>query len=252
MNAIKRRKIIGTEVAITDYAEVLDRIDAAVSGRESIYICCAPASSLVNARRDPALRSAFDAAEIVTPDGMGVVHAARLLGEQLDDRVYGPDLMLAQLARAEQKGQRTYLYGGFDDSALEQLIASLSARFPDLQIVGHESPPHRPPTSDETAATLARIDEAAADVVWVGLGSPKQEVWMHDVRAQLNAPVLCGVGAAFDFHAGRVDQAPKWMQSNGLEWLHRLGREPVRLGRRYLATLPAFVLLVLKQRLTGG
>jgi N-acetylglucosaminyldiphosphoundecaprenol N-acetyl-beta-D-mannosaminyltransferase len=248
---LRSREIIGTTVALTDYDEVLGAIDEAVETNDHLYICCAPASSLVFARDDPALRFALDRAAIVTPDGMGVVYAARLLGEAIKDRVYGPDLMLAQCARAAANGQRIWLYGGFDESALAALRDALVKRFPGLQIAGSHSPPHRPLTPDEADLLTAKINRDAPDIVWVGLGSPKQEIWMHDIRADLSAPVLCGVGAAFDFIAGRVPQAPRWAQRVGIEWAYRLMREPRRLGRRYLRTLPRFALLVMRQRLTA-
>lgn len=249
MNLPRRRDIAGTEVSITDYAETLDAIDAAVDAHETIYICCAPASSLMFARRDKQLAAALAGAAIVTPDGMGVVYAARLLGEKISDRVYGPDLMLAQLERAAAAGTRTYFYGGFDDAALSKLVESYLDRFPDLVVAGAWSPPHHALSDAETEAALAAIDDSGAEIVWIGLGSPKQEIWMHSNRARLHAPVLVGVGAAFDFHAGRVAQAPGWMQRNGLEWLYRVFRDPLRLGRRYLATLPHFALVVIRQRL---
>ncbi|MBJ7347497.1 MAG: WecB/TagA/CpsF family glycosyltransferase [Thermoleophilaceae bacterium] len=247
MTELPRRQIIGTEVTIASYEQVLDRFDVAISGGERICVCCAPASTLVTARKDDELRSALAAASVVTPDGMGVVYAARLLGEALEGRVYGPDLMLAQCERAAPTGQRVWLYGGFDDEALGQLREQLEVKFPELQIVGGYSPPHRPLTADETSALLERINADRPDVVWIGLGSPKQEKWMAQVRPQLDAAVLCAVGAAFDFHAGRVRQAPVWMQRRGLEWLFRLLREPKRLGPRYLKTNPAFVLAVMGQ-----
>lgn len=234
---------------MTDYDEVLDVVEVAIAEDEPIFICCTPASSLMFARRDAALAAALADAQIITPDGMGVVWAARLLGESITDRVYGPDLMLAQLERAASAGTPTFLYGGHDDAALKQLTATLPERFPGLQIVGSESPPHRPPSAAEVAATVAAINASGARVVWVGLGSPKQELWMQKNRADLDAAVLCGVGAAFDFLIGRVDQAPRWMQSRGLEWLYRAIKEPVRLGRRYLLTLPEFAVRVVAQRL---
>lgn len=246
-----RRTIVGTAVSITDYDGVLDAFDDAISQDERIFVCCTPASSLMFARRDPSLADALAAAQIVTPDGMGVVYAAHLLGESISDRVYGPDLMLAQLERAASAGTPTFLFGGHDEDALDELTRTLPARFPGLKIVGGESPPHRPPTDAEAAATAAAINASGARIVWVGLGSPKQELWMHANRAVLEAPVLCGVGAAFDFVIGRVDQAPHWMQSRGLEWLYRLIKDPVRLGRRYLFTLPAFVFAVAAQRMRG-
>jgi N-acetylglucosaminyldiphosphoundecaprenol N-acetyl-beta-D-mannosaminyltransferase len=243
----RRRAIVGTRVSITDYAEVLGAIDAALAANQRIYICCAPASSLIFARKDPALAAAYEDAGIVTPDGMGVVYAARALGEKIGDRVYGPDLMLLQLERAAAAGTPTFFYGGFDSAALETLLAEYRERFPGLVIAGAESPPHRQLSAEERARTLAAINHSGAQVVWVGLGSPKQELWMRDARQELTAPVLCGVGAAFDFHSGRVEQAPGWMQRSGLEWLHRLLQDPRRLGRRYMLTLPHFVAAVAVQ-----
>lgn len=243
----RRRPIIGTAVSITDYDQVLDAIDAAIAADERIYICCAPASSLVFARSDRKLAAAYDDAAVVTPDGMGVVHAARLLGEQISTRVYGPDLMLMQLERAAACGTPTYFYGGFDDESLAALIGHYRHRFPSLVIAGSQSPPHREPTDVERRETIEKINSSGAQVVWVGLGSPKQEIWMHSMRGELAAAALCGVGAAFDFHSGRVAQAPNWMQRSGLEWLYRLSRDPKRLGKRYLFTLPRFVVLVVAQ-----
>jgi N-acetylglucosaminyldiphosphoundecaprenol N-acetyl-beta-D-mannosaminyltransferase len=246
---LRSREIIGTTVSITDYGEVLDAIDEAVATKDRLYICCTPASSLVFARDDLPLRFALEGAAIVTPDGMGVVYAARLLGEKIGDRVYGPDLMLAHCKRAEQSGQRVWLYGGFDDAALAELESALLKRFPKLQLAGSYSPPHRPLTPDESDSLVAKLNADAPDVVWVGLGSPKQEVWMRDMRPSVNAAVMVGVGAAFDFVAGRVPQAPRWMQKFGLEWIYRLLRDPGRLARRYFTTLPRFVALVLVQKL---
>lgn len=249
MNAPARREIIGTPVSMLDYARLLDMIDGAVAARTSLTVCFAPASTLVMARRDAELAAALAAADVVAPDGMGVVKAARLLGENINSRVYGPDLMLMQCERAAASGQRIWLQGGSDDDALAALRAALAQRFPGLLIAGGESPPHRPPTAAELDATVAAINASGAEIVWVGLGSPKQELWMHRLRGRLDAPVLCGVGAAFDFHAGRVGQAPRWMRDHGFEWLYRLSREPLRLGRRYLGTLPHFALLVVLQAL---
>lgn len=249
MSLPARRTIVGTAVSIADYDEVLDAFDSAITKRAPIYVCCAPASTLVYARRNSALAAALREADIVTPDGMGVVYTARLLGEKLPGRVYGPDLMLMQLERAERTGQSIWLYGGHDGGALRDLRTQLAERFPALMIAGSWSPPHRPLNATETDDLVARINHDAPDVIWVGLGTPKQDLWMHTMRERLNAPVICGVGAAFDFHAGRVAQAPAWMQRVGLEWLYRLTRDPHRMLRRYAATLPHFVVLSVWQAL---
>jgi N-acetylglucosaminyldiphosphoundecaprenol N-acetyl-beta-D-mannosaminyltransferase len=134
-----------------------------------------------------------------------------------------------------------YLYGGRNQGALVQLALNLRQRFPGLQIVGGYSPPYRELTSEEEEAVAAEINRSRADIVWVGIGAPKQEKWMARMRSRLDAPVLVGVGAAFDFHAGLVAQAPAWMQRLGLEWLFRLGTEPRRLWKRYARYNPRFV-----------
>ncbi len=246
---MRRREIIGTAVSMTDYEEVLDTIDDAIAADRRIYICCAPASSLVFARDDEALADAFAHAEIVTPDGMGVVHAARLLGEKLGDRVYGPDLMAAQCKRSAAGPVRSpiFLYGGHDAKSLDALRANLSTVFSGIEIAGWHLPPHRDLTPEEEAAVVAEINASGAKIVWVGIGSPKQELWMRGMRERLDAPVLVGVGAAFDFFSARVAQAPGWMQRLSLEWLFRLLQDPARLGKRYLLTLPRFASLALAQ-----
>jgi N-acetylglucosaminyldiphosphoundecaprenol N-acetyl-beta-D-mannosaminyltransferase len=154
--------------------------------------------------------------------------------------------MLALCERSVGRGYRHFFYGGAE-GVPERLAASLQQRFPGLLVVGTYSPPFRPLTSEEDVQVVQMINEAAPDVVWVGLGSPKQDQWMAAHVGQLAAPVLIGVGAAFDFHAGRKKQAPLWMQRSGLEWLFRLLTEPRRLWRRYLISNPKFVFLVLAQ-----
>ena len=247
MSELRRRELIGSPVTIADYDAVLERMAAAVTDDERIYICCAPASTYVTARSDAGLRAALEDAAVVTPDGMGVVWAARLMGEQLRDRVYGPTLMARHCEHAATDGTRIWLYGGFDDAALAQLRDALARRFPGLTIAGGWSPPHRPLVEAELEEMAGTINADAPDVVWVGFGSPKQEKWMRAMRSRLDAPVLVGVGAAFDFHAGRVPQAPAWMQKNGLEWFFRMLKEPRRLGPRYLRTNPVFIWQVTRQ-----
>jgi N-acetylglucosaminyldiphosphoundecaprenol N-acetyl-beta-D-mannosaminyltransferase len=149
--------------------------------------------------------------------------------------------MARHCARAAADGTRVFLYGGRDAAALEALAARLRARFPGLRLVGGHAPPFRPLTAEEEDAVVAQVDASGADVVWVGIGVPKQEKWMRAMRPRLRAPVLVGVGAAFDFHAGLVPQAPPWMQRAGLEWAFRLGQEPGRLWRRYAHNNPRFV-----------
>jgi N-acetylglucosaminyldiphosphoundecaprenol N-acetyl-beta-D-mannosaminyltransferase len=190
---------------------------------------------------DPELRRAVLGADFIVPDGVPLVWALRLLGHPLETRVYGPDLMEAACARSARTGQRFYLYGGRNPGALAQLARQLRLRHPGLQIVGGQAPPFRPLTPAEQDAVAEDINRSRADVVWVGIGVPKQEKWMARMRERLDAPVLIGVGAAFDFHAGLIPQAPAWLQRNGMEWAFRLAHEPRRLWRRYLRYNPRFV-----------
>jgi N-acetylglucosaminyldiphosphoundecaprenol N-acetyl-beta-D-mannosaminyltransferase len=172
---------------------------------------------------------------------MPLVWAMNLLGQSLRTSVYGPELMARACARAARSGSRFYLYGGRNQGALVQLALNLRQRYPGIRIVGGYSPPHRPLTEAERRSTIDDINAVNPDVVWVGIGVPKQEKWMLDVRSELRAPVLIGVGAAFDFHAGLVPQAPPFLQESGLEWAYRLAQEPRRLWRRYTRYNPRFV-----------
>jgi N-acetylglucosaminyldiphosphoundecaprenol N-acetyl-beta-D-mannosaminyltransferase len=163
--------------------------------------------------------------------------------------VYGPELTDRYCARAAARGHRVWLYGGHTPQALEQLAAALERRHPGIDIVGRWSPPHRPLTAAEEHELAARINADRPHVVWVGIGVPKQEKWMAQMRPLLEAPVLVGVGAAFDFLAGRKRQAPPWMQRRGLEWLFRLSQEPRRLLVRYLRYNPTFAAAFARQYL---
>jgi N-acetylglucosaminyldiphosphoundecaprenol N-acetyl-beta-D-mannosaminyltransferase len=233
--------VLGVPLGLTDYESALDWIDATVSARERGYVCVCNVHAVMASAEDPELRSALMGSSVNVPDGQPLVWALNLLGHSLDARVYGPELMARHCARAAESGQRLYLYGGRNQGALVQLALNLRQRYPGVRIVGGYSPPHRPLLPDERAAVIKEINSSRADVVWVGIGVPKQEKWMADMRDQLEAPVLAGVGAAFDFHAGLVPQAPSWIQESGLEWAYRLIHEPRRLWRRYLRYNPRFV-----------
>jgi N-acetylglucosaminyldiphosphoundecaprenol N-acetyl-beta-D-mannosaminyltransferase len=234
-------ELLGIPLAITDYAGTLDWIDRAVATRHRGYLCVAAVHTVMACREDAALRAAVLGADFTVPDGQPLVWALRLLGHDIGDRVYGPELMDRACARAASNGLRFYLYGGRNQGALVQLARNLRLRHPGLKVVGGHCPPFRPQTAAEEDAVARDIERSGADVVWVGIGVPKQEKWMAAMRARLDAPVLVGVGAAFDFHAGLIPQAPVRMQRLGLEWLFRLIQEPARLWRRYLRYNPRFV-----------
>jgi N-acetylglucosaminyldiphosphoundecaprenol N-acetyl-beta-D-mannosaminyltransferase len=240
---------LGVPLAVSSYDEALDWMDAVIASGARASLTAAAVNLVMSARESPAVFEAVLATTLAVPDGMPLVWALRLLGHPSATRVYGPDLMAAFCARAARSGTPAFLYGGRTPEALDLLTRRLIERFPGLQIVGGWSPPFRELTPEESDRVVAEIDGSRASVVWVGTGQPKQELWMHRFRPLLSAPLLVGVGAAFDFHAGLVPQAPAWMQSRGLEWTYRLSREPRRLWRRYSRQNPRFVVAFARQYL---
>ncbi len=237
------------QLAVSRYEEVLDWMDAVIAADGRAYVTAAAVNLVMSAHEDPETRAAVLGATLAVPDGQPLVWALRALGNPGATRVYGPDLMAGFCARAASTGTPMYLYGGRTPQALDLLKARLVARFPGLRIVGGYSPPFRELTEAEEDEVVERIDASGAAVVWVGTGQPKQEKWMLRMRPRLAAPLLVGVGAAFDFHAGLVPQAPSWMQRNGLEWVYRLAREPRRLWRRYARYNPLFIICFARQYL---
>ncbi len=219
----------------------MDWMDATIAADGRGYLTAAAVNLVMSAREDPATHAAVLGATLAVPDGQPLVWALKALGHARATRVYGPDLMAHYCARAARAGTPIYLYGGRTPAALELLEERLRARFPGLRIAGGYSPPFRALAKVEEERAIAAIEDSGAQVVWVGTGQPKQELWMHRMRPRLRAPLLVGVGAAFDFHAGLVQQAPPWMGRNGLEWTYRLAREPRRLWRRYARYNPRFV-----------
>jgi N-acetylglucosaminyldiphosphoundecaprenol N-acetyl-beta-D-mannosaminyltransferase len=237
-----RAEILGIPLAASDYGQVLDWMEAVIAADARAYLTAAAVNLVMSANEDPATMTAVLNATLAVPDGMPLVWALRALGHAQATRVYGPDLMLGFCARAAAKGTPMYLYGGRDAAARALLATRLCERFPGLRIVGGNSPPFsRELTADEDDRAIEDLNASGAQIVWVGTGQPRQELWMHRMRPRLQAPLLVGVGAAFDFHAGLVAQAPPWMQRSGLEWSYRLAREPRRLWRRYARYNPRFV-----------
>jgi N-acetylglucosaminyldiphosphoundecaprenol N-acetyl-beta-D-mannosaminyltransferase len=210
------------------------------------YVCTCPVYTLMMGRERPEVMAALRGADMVAADGMPVVWLQRKLGAPFAERVYGPDLLLALAGQSVESGLRHVFYGGLP-GVPEQLAAALTARFPGLHIAGALAPPVAPVGPEPDHDAIARLNALGAHIVWVGLGSPKQDVWMALHRPYLNAPLLIGVGAAFDMLAGTKKQAPRWMQRGGLEWLFRLAQEPARLGKRYLVYNPRFLWLALRR-----
>jgi N-acetylglucosaminyldiphosphoundecaprenol N-acetyl-beta-D-mannosaminyltransferase len=233
--------VLGVPLALTDYDETLDWMDAMVAARAKGYLTAAAVHLVMVAQEDEETREAVLGASLAVPDGQPLVWALRALGHRTASRVYGPDLMARYCDRAAQTGVRMYLYGGRNQGALVELTLSLRRHHPGIKIVGGYSPPYRELTRAEDDWVASDINRSRAEVVWVGTGQPKQEKWMARMRERLDAPLLVGVGAAFDFHAGLIPQAPEWMQRLGLEWTFRLAHEPRRLWRRYARYNPRFV-----------
>ncbi len=226
----------------------MDWMDAVVAAGARGYVTAAAVNLVMSAHEQPQTLAAVLGATLAVPDGMPLVWALRALGHERATRVYGPELMARYCERAARNGTPVYLYGGrHDDAARELLARRLRERFRGLRIVGSSAPPFRELTAAEDEREIELINSSGAAVVWVGTGQPKQERWMHEMRARLTPPLLIGVGAAFDFHAGLVKQAPPWMQRHGLEWLYRLYREPRRLWRRYARYNPRFVVAFARQ-----
>jgi len=243
-----RANILGVGVSGINMEAALCTIERWISQRESHYVCVTGVHGLVESRRDEELRRVHNSAGLVTPDGMPLVWLSRLMGFRQVERVCGSDLMLAVCERSANQGHSQFFYGGAP-GVVETLAKRLQSRFPGLRVVGGYSPPFRALSADEDRAVVERINAAAPDIVWVGISTPKQERWMFEHRRALNAPILIGVGAAFDFCACLKRRAPRWMQKSGLEWLFRLASEPRRLWRRYLVNNTWFLWLLLLQLL---
>jgi N-acetylglucosaminyldiphosphoundecaprenol N-acetyl-beta-D-mannosaminyltransferase len=203
---------------------------------------------VVEAQHDPSFKDVLNATDMVVPDGMPLVWLGRRQGHTLRSRVYGPDLLLAFCEQSAGRGYRHFFYGG-EPSVAKGLAESLKTRFPALNVVGTFSPRFRPLTAAEDEEIVEMIGRAAPDVLWVGLGTPKQERWMHSSKDKLHVPVMVAVGAAFDMLSGRRKQAPLWMREHGLEWFFRLMQEPRRLWRRYLVYGAQFIAYLVLERL---
>jgi N-acetylglucosaminyldiphosphoundecaprenol N-acetyl-beta-D-mannosaminyltransferase len=234
-------------VDATSYAHAAQEVLRWARNRESRYVCVATVNNVIEAYDNPRYRIVMEAADLVTPDGMPLVWGLRLLGAGAATRVYGPDLTPVVCQLAAEQGVAVGFYGGAE-GVLEELVAKLERRFPGLNVAYRASPPFRAPTPEERRRTVEDLNRSGVRILFVGLGTPKQEWWMAAHKPQVRA-VMLGVGAAFDFLTGRKRQAPRLIQRLGLEWLYRLVHEPRRLWRRYLYRNPRFVVLFAAQLL---
>lgn len=220
------------------------------SGRRGQYMACANPHSLVQARSDPDFAAALREADMLMPDGSGVLLAARVLGRPIPERVAGFEFFRAVSEYAEQSGGASYFFLGSSQPVLDRIAARLTKDYPSIRMAGTFSPPFRQTFSpEEEAEMIERINRSGADVLWVGMTAPKQEKWIHRNRHRLDVPFCGAIGAVFDFYAGTKRRAPAWVCRLGLEWLPRLVREPRRLWRRNFVSTPLFLGMVLQERL---
>ena len=245
MALVENIYVLNSKVSLIDYESALATFERWIKEKSQRYVCVANVHTLMMGTEDPAFQKVTNDADMVTPDGQPLRWVANLRGAKLKDRVYGPTLMEKTCQRF-QKGYSHFFYGA-GVGVPETLKEVLTCRFPKLSVTGTYSPPFRRLTPNEDEQITNKINTVNPDFLWVGLGAPKQEFWMAENLGKVNARIMIGVGAAFDFLTGRVPQAPPWMQRHGLEWLFRLMKEPRRLAYRYLIHNPLFLVLVLLQ-----
>lgn len=235
-----RADVLGVNVSAVTLSRAVAIAEAWIARRRPGYICLTGVHGIMEAHADPEFRDILNHAILNAPDGMPLSWIGRAQGHRAMDRVFGPDFMAAMCRASVDRRYRHFLYGG-QPGVAEDLKRSLVQRFPGLQIVGTYTPPFRPLTPSEEAEFLSAVQSAQPDIVWIGLSTPKQERFMASWIDRLHVPLLVGVGAAFDYHTGRLRDSPRWIKRAGLQWLHRLAQDPRRLWRRYLRTHPAFL-----------
>jgi len=250
---MSRENIIGYSVLARSLAEHLTRIcdwiDAEGKGR---YFICANPHSLVTADADPQFRQVFEDADLVTPDGSGILLASKILGGSIRERVTGTDVFLGLSKTLNEAGGHSCFFLGASEETLEKIKVKMAVDFPGLKVAGTYSPPYKPEFSEEdNAAMIAAINQAKPDVLWVGMTAPKQEKWIYKHIEQLDVRFAGAIGAVFDFYVGNVKRSHPIFQKLGLEWLPRLLQEPKRLWRRNFVSSPSFLLKVMRQKLSG-
>ena len=240
LGSMARTNVLGVGISVTNLQDAIAHCDALIRSDRKGYVCVADVHSVMLGVSDGGFREILNRSLMTTPDGMPLVWIGGLRGHAAMGRVYGPDLMMELCRDSAAKGYGHFLYGG-KPGVVEKLRDRLKEQFPELRIVGTYTPPFKKLNASETAGLMAQVARARPDVFWVGLGAPKQERFMAEYLGKLDCKLMVGVGAAFDFHAGMVREAPRWLHLTGLQWLHRLAQEPRRLGRRYLTCIPAFM-----------
>jgi N-acetylglucosaminyldiphosphoundecaprenol N-acetyl-beta-D-mannosaminyltransferase len=246
---LPKANLLGTGIDAVNMNQALARIAHDLRCHQKGYVCLCGVHGVMEAHRDPELASIFARAALVAPDGMPTIWVGRYQGLPMTERVTGPDLMLEVISRDEFRGYTHFLCGGKHGVA-EELRERLVARYPWVKIIGTHTPPFTPMSPMEEKEFIARINDLRPDIIWVGISTPKQERFMDRYLGLLDTTLMFGVGAAFDFHTGRIADCSQWIKNAGLQWLHRLSQDPKHLWKRYLRNNPAFLLHIFLQ-LTG-
>lgn len=249
----KAFKVLDVKINALEIQEVLQIVDSWISSKErksAKYICVTNVNSVVAAQKDPYLKQITNQSDISVCDGMPLFWLSKIKGFKAKDRVAGTTLMEKTLEFSQEKGYSSYFYGSTEHE-LKRLLLKTKEKYPRLKIAGSYSPPFKPLTPEEKKGVIENINNSDADFVWVGLGYPKQEIWMYEFKDHLKASVLIGVGAAFDFFSGKKKRAPFWMRKLGLEWIFRFLCEPKRLWRRYIINNTLFIILLMKERMAA-
>lgn len=237
---LPRVNVLGVGIHAIDMDTALRESERLLASDRKGYVCVTGVHGVMESQDDPGLQKILNEAFLCVPDGMPTVWVGKLQGFRNMRRVYGPDFMLEMCRRSQARGYRHFLYGGAP-GVVDRSKARLEMQMPELSIVGTYSPPYGPLSITQELEVMDRVATARPDILWVGLSTPKQERFMAKYCGRLEVKLMVGVGAAFDLHAGLRRDAPSWMKSCGLQWLHRLGQEPVRLAPRYLQHNPRFV-----------
>lgn len=245
-----RVNILGIGVHALTMPLAVELVEQALRKGNKGYVCVTGVHGIMEAQNDSKLEKALNSSFLTTPDGMPTVWFGRARGHAEMERVFGPDLMLEVCRMSVEKGYTHFLYGGAEGVA-EELRDELEQRFPGIKISGVYTPPFRPLDENEEKDLIRIVAKIKPDLFWVGISTPKQDLFMHEYIEKLDTKLMLGVGAAFDFHTGRIKDSPNWVKKAGLQWLHRLLQEPRRLWKRYLYHNPRFVYLALSQLLGG-
>lgn len=245
-HCIARANVLGVGIHALNMDQAVGAIEEALTSHKKGYVCVTGVHGVMEAQTDASMRTIVNRSFLTVPDGKPTVWVGRLQGHSHMGHVPGPQLMLRVCARSAAKGYTHFLFGGAEGVA-EQLARSLRRQFPGINIVGSYTPPYRRLSVSEEKELTDLLERLRPDITWVGLSTPKQEKFMAEYLPRLRTTIMIGVGAAFDIHTGRIQDAPDWMKTLGLAWVNRLAQEPRRLWRRYAIIVPTFLCAITAQ-----